>query len=122
MPADGSVKFKAAQLPSGSQTVSGSGSTENVQSTTTSFAAQVPGLCYRLGFNPPKYEVIPVVPGAPIYNAWADFGGEQRIDGKVGEVSNVHGRKNAKEAVARLVVSFLQDIEKQRLAEYDDEG
>jgi len=54
-------------------------------------------------------------------NGYADFGTDPRIDGKVGEVDNVYGKKNAKDAVAKIVLSFLKDIERQRLAEHDDE-
>lgn len=56
-----------------------------------------------------------------IGDGYADFGGDPRIDGKVGEVKNVHGKKNAKDEIARRVFSFLKDIERQRLAAHEHE-
>ncbi|KAM3070265.1 hypothetical protein ACMFMG_010101 [Clarireedia jacksonii] len=53
--------------------------------------------------------------GTSIYHGWADFGVDARIDGKVGEFRDVYGKKNAKEVCARMVLSFLRDIERLRL-------
>jgi hypothetical protein len=82
----------------------------------TTYAQQVPGLCNRLGFNVPTYKLESTSPGSSMYNAYADFGADLRIDGKVGEVKNVFGRKRAKEAVAEIVISFLKGIEQHRYA------
>jgi hypothetical protein len=118
MPADGSVKFpKVVQSPAERRSSSG---LLAPQPTPTSYAGQVPGLCHRLGFSIPKYEINPVAPNTALYDAWADFGADPRIEGKVGEIKNVYGKKNAKEEVARVVISFLQDIERQRMAEFED--
>lgn len=67
-----------------------------------------------LGINIPRYEIIPVTPGAPIYHCWADFGDDPVIDGRVGEFTNIHGKKNAKERVAKQVLEFLRSLEEDR--------
>ncbi|KAH7418444.1 hypothetical protein BKA64DRAFT_717168 [Cadophora sp. MPI-SDFR-AT-0126] len=81
------------------------------------YTTQVPLLCRRLGFNTPTYKITPVIPNTPACDGYADFGDDPRVDGKVGKVENVYGKKNAKEAVARLVILFLKDIERQRMGE-----
>ncbi|KAH7360773.1 hypothetical protein BKA65DRAFT_591775 [Rhexocercosporidium sp. MPI-PUGE-AT-0058] len=84
-----------------------------------SYASQVPELCIRLGFGVPRYVIAPAldIPNNAFWNGFADFGNDPRIDGRVGEVKNVHGKKAVKEQVARLVLMFLRDIERQRLEE-----
>lgn len=88
-------------------------------SATIPFAQQVPDLCQRLGLTVPAYRLDQASPGSAMYDAYADFGGDPSIDGKVGEVKNVYGKKAAKEEVARIVCSFLRDIERQRRAQFD---
>jgi hypothetical protein len=120
MPGDGSVKFpKAPQPPPSARTPPATSHTDPPSSTT--YAAQVPDLCYRLGFNVPKYEIHPVMENTSLYDAYADFGGDPRVVGKVGETKNVFGKKRAKEEVARVVISFLKDIERQRLEQHEDD-
>ncbi|KAM3067021.1 hypothetical protein ACMFMG_011803 [Clarireedia jacksonii] len=80
-----------------------------------SCATQVPALCIRLGFTRPTYNILPTSPGTAFYYGWADFGSDPRIEGKVGVFRDVYGKKNAKEVCARGVLSFLRDIERQRL-------
>lgn len=60
----------------------------------------------------------PVTPGAALYDAWADFGYDPRIEGRVGMVRSVFGKKTAKEEVAKIVISFLRDIERQRTEDF----
>jgi hypothetical protein len=74
----------------------------------------VPELAGRLGFDPPQYELSKVIPDGPLWNGYAHFGGDPRIDGPIGEVKSVYGMKNAKEAIATEVVKFLKSIEKHR--------
>lgn len=72
----------------------------------------------KLGFNIPTYKPKQPIPAAPYYDMYADFGGDPRIEGKIGEVFNIYGQKNAKEKCAQEVLSFLRDIEKQRKEQY----
>ena len=123
MPADGSIKFPKVAQPQSQGIAPTQTSTQPpfnpaTQSSTT-YASQVPTLCIRLGFNIPKYEIRPVIPDSPVYDAWADFGADPRIEGEVGKVMNVHGKKSAKEEVARKVIAFLRDIERQRMEDFD---
>jgi hypothetical protein len=89
-------------------------------SKSTSFAGQIPDLCIRLGFNMPKYEITRASEIAPLYSGYAHFNGDPRIEGKVGEVFDVFGQKNAKEKIAEEVFSFLKEIERQRTALSED--
>jgi hypothetical protein len=82
----------------------------------TSFAAQIPELCMRLGFTTPKYEITKVSEDAPLYSGYAHFNGDPRIEGKIGEVDGIFGQKNTKEMIAETLYSFLKDIERQRMA------
>ncbi|CZS93532.1 hypothetical protein WAI453_001061 [Rhynchosporium graminicola] len=109
MPDDGSVKFpKAAVSAPAPKTARGP------DEPSTSYASQVPDLCVRLGFTAPRYVITAALPSTPLWNGYADFGADPRIDGKVGEVKDVYGKKAAKEQVAKLVLDFLGDIERQR--------
>jgi hypothetical protein len=111
MPSDGSVKFpKVPQVSAASST--------SRETKSKSFAAQVPELCIKLGFTIPTYKSGQPIPPAPYYDMYADFGGDPRIEGKVGEVFNIYGQKNAKEKCAEKVLSFLRHIEKQRKEQY----
>jgi hypothetical protein len=103
MPADGSVRFpKVVQSPPPNAP----------KPTGNTYASQVPSLCFKLGFNPPAYKFVENVPGTALYDAWADFGHDVRVDGKVGEVFGVYGKKRAKEEVAENVIGFLRDVER----------
>ena len=86
-----------------------------------SWASQVPDLCHRLGFHIPTYRLDRPIPSAPLWDAYADFGGDPRIDGRVGVVTGIYGQKKAKEESAKEVVSFLKDIERQRTQQFEDE-
>ncbi|TAQ91200.1 hypothetical protein B7494_g456 [Chlorociboria aeruginascens] len=105
MPSDGSVKFpkppNQSTPPVGYKPAGG-------------FANQVPALCIRLGFRVPRYMITAVTLEPPMYTVYADFGGDPIVQGKVGLVQNVFGKKNAKENCAEIVVAFLRDIERQR--------
>jgi hypothetical protein len=86
----------------------------------TTFAGQVPDLCYQLSFAVPTYEISKDGDGAPLYSGYAHFCGDPRISGKIGEFQNVFGKKNAKERCAEEVISFLRDIKRQRNLEQED--
>lgn len=125
MPPGGAVKWpKVAQNPL--QKAATPATPANPQSPppfipiATSYASQVPNLCTLLGYNIPRYELVPIAPGIPVYDCWADFGGEPEIDGRVGEFKSIHGKKAAKEMVAKEVFSFLKSIESQRRGDTED--
>jgi hypothetical protein len=127
MPADGTVKFpKVQQLPQlppkpNTSVPSPSISTSSDSGKTKSWASQVPELCKRLGFDIPTYEITKSSETESFYNGYAHFGGDPRIFGKIGIVQNVFGQKKAKEEIAQELVSFLKDIERQRLEQHDIE-
>jgi hypothetical protein len=128
MPSDGSVKFpkpvpppQPKKVKSQSSDYSPAGQGITAPGTGPSFASQVPDLCYRLGFSIPKYCITQPIPNTPLWDAYADFGGDPRIDGKVGVVRGIYGQKKAKELCAELVVSFLEDIMRQRSQNEEEE-
>ena len=118
MPADGSVKFP--KVPQ-AQALRQAATSPSGEPKLKSIAAQVPELCVRLGFNIPTYKTHQPLPPTPYYNMYADFGGDPRIEGRVGEVFNIYGQKNAKEKCAEAVLSFLKDVERQRKEQFDEE-
>lgn len=83
------------------------------------FTSQVPDLCNRLGFDVPRYELTKVAENAALWDGYAHFAGDPRIDGPVGMVKGVFGQKNAKEAIAQELVSFLKSIEKHRIEQQE---
>ncbi|KAA8568420.1 hypothetical protein EYC84_007453 [Monilinia fructicola] len=129
MPSTGAVKFPkfpiapqtpepkkpdapiSAQVPATSTTTS----PRERSTSPTSYPGLIPDLCHTLGFTVPTYKIVPMVEGIPIYQGYADFGSDPRVLGKVGEFSDIYGKKKAKEVCAKHVWSFLKDIEKQRL-------
>ncbi|KAB8297181.1 hypothetical protein EYC80_002559 [Monilinia laxa] len=134
MPSTGAVKFpkapiapqtpepKKARAPTSPQAAATSPTTSPRERSTspTSYPGLIPDLCHTLGFNIPTYKIVPMVEGIPIYQGYADFGSDPRIFGKVGEFRDIHGRKRAKEVCAKVVWSFLKDIERQRLESIAD--
>jgi len=133
MPADGTVRFpKVQQLPQlppkpkvsvqpNNSVPSPSTSTLSDSGKTKSWASQVPELCTRLGFDIPTYEITKTSETQSFYNGHAHFGGDPRIVGKIGIVQNIFGQKKAKEEIAQELVSFLKDIERQRLEQHEIE-
>ncbi|KUJ21039.1 uncharacterized protein LY89DRAFT_715327 [Mollisia scopiformis] len=125
MPADGTIKFpKVPQVLQRTATPTATISTSpNLQG--TPYTAQVPDLCYRLNIPAPSYVLKPAaaVPNCPLWDGYADFAGHPRFgdEGKVGNVANVVGKKNAKEALAKQVFVFLKGIEANRLKQYEEE-
>ncbi|KAG9244872.1 hypothetical protein BJ878DRAFT_459455 [Calycina marina] len=117
MPPDGTVRWpKSTPLP-GAKIIGPKIPTASpVVTGKTSFAAKVPPFAHKLGFSPPTYDISRVSEEAPIYNGFAHWPNDARIEGKVGEVINIYGQKSAKEAIAKLVLEFLADIENQRTA------
>lgn len=115
MPADGTVSFPKGPVVAVQQNVDVDMDDTAPAAAGESYASLVPDLAHKLGFNVPRYEIVAQTPGVPLYNAWAEFG-DARIQGRVGENRNVHGKKNARDHVAKEVYTFLKDIERQRLA------
>jgi hypothetical protein len=125
MPSDGSVKFpkpptpvQVAQ-PRKPKSVSPSEPSIPTDGTpTTKYTSKVPGLCTKLGFPPPRYEITRAnAADHSFWNGYANFS-DTRIEGRVGRVFNVWGKTNAKEQCAEIVYSFLKDIERQRGEEF----
>ncbi len=121
MPADGSVKFSKAPPP---PIIKSFGSVQPVTSALTgnpkpvppsSSAGQVPEMCSRLGFILPTYELTKDSEIAAFWSGYAHFRGDPRVEGKIGKVKGVFGKNNAKEQIAMEVLSFLKDIERQRM-------
>lgn len=119
MPADGSARFPKAKQHSVQAAPSTpiapparSGSNSPPGTPPTSYPSLIPHLCHKLGISPPKYVFVQEFP--PLTDAYADFGGDPTVNGKVGEVNNVYGKKNAKEQCAAIVYKFLKDIERHR--------
>ena len=118
MPADGSVKFPklvvqptpkviGPQVPKTSATKTPKGPT---------FASQIPDMCFKLGFNQPKYEIEKTCENPALYKGYAHFQDDPRVeDSRIGEVVDVFGKTKVKEAIAEEVLAFLKDIERQRL-------
>lgn len=134
MPADGTVKFpKVQQLPQlppkpntsvpplAVSVPSPAASISSDAAKTKSWASQVPELCTRLGYDIPTYEITKTSETEAFYSGYAHFGGDPRIVGKFGPVQNVYGQKRAKEEIAKELVSFLKDIERQRLEQHEIE-
>jgi hypothetical protein len=126
MPSDGSARFQKPPPPvpmpqpkkrkSDSPSAPGTSSGEGV----IKYASLIPPLCGKLGFGPPQYEIARTKDDdLPFFNTYALFPGNPIIEGKVGEVFNVYGQKNAKEECAAIVYSFLKDIERQRGEQLD---
>ena len=123
MPADGRVSFSksraqpAAKIPkldadsspgtalSASPTRGGNGA---------SVGQQVAELATRLGFCPPTYVITPHQEFSSVYSGYAHFDGDPRVSGKVGEFVEIYGRKRAKEACAKEVLTFLESMAAQR--------
>ena len=128
MPADGSVKFpKAHPLPvvktiEQVQLANLSPAGISKAAPSVSYASQVPELCIRLGFGMPTYKITKHSENLSLWNGYAHFGSDPRIDGKIGEVRSVYGKGNAKEQIAMEVLSFLKNIERQRVEVEDDGG
>lgn len=124
MPTDGSVKFAKLPPPPVTKTIGpiqpATSSPNASPKPAISYAGQVPELCVRLGFNMPTYRITKHKETSAFWDGYAYFGGDPRIEGKVGEVKNVFGKGNAKEQIAMEVLSFLRNIERQRM-EIDDE-
>lgn len=117
-------KVKAQQTPAAAITNcpgSPSSPLPNTPPGQTTFAGRIPELCHKLGINIPTYKFHQATPGSPLCDAYADFGDDPSIEGKVGQVMNIFGKKNAKEAVAKIAYAFLKDIERQRLKQFEEQ-
>jgi hypothetical protein len=89
------------------------------------YTARIPNLSVQLGLQPPTYFLVPAadIPNCPLWDGYADFAGDPRIgdEGKVGHIKSITGKKQAKEAIARQVYTFLKGIEADRLKSYEEE-
>jgi len=107
MPADGSVSFPnpVVILPpaTGAKTKD-----------SPSCSQQVAELCLRLALNLPTYRLEPQEACPSMWNGYAHFNGDPRMPARVGEFSNVFGRKNAKEECAKDVLELLHGIAAER--------
>ncbi|POS85286.1 hypothetical protein EPUL_003686 [Erysiphe pulchra] len=109
MAADGTTHFSRLSNPQGHSSFS-----------KESIASQVPDLCRRLGLNPPRYVIEPIVPSSPMYSGYADFGNDPRIKSFIGQVTGIYGRKNAKDHVAKEVVIFLTRLLEERTERFQN--
>lgn len=80
---------------------------------TASIGKQVQDLCFRLGFQSPTFELVPL-PGS-FYNVHATFAPrdvhrEPRLSGALAPVHNVHGKKTAKDQCWRALLTVLEGI------------
>ncbi|KAI9876999.1 MAG: hypothetical protein M1830_005065 [Pleopsidium flavum] len=75
-----------------------------------SWAAKVTDLCIHLSLQPPTYQLTPSPLAQSMYSGGACFTHDPLIKSPVGEVRNVFGKKNAKEACAERVVEFLMEL------------
>ena len=84
------------------------------------FTSRVPAMSQRLGFGTPVYNVTPTNPeisGSAFFDCTATFPPSTGLYGPVASVSNVYGKKNAKEDCAREVCAVLEAIREKRLRE-----
>ena len=97
--------------------MSGSGSGEGKAEEEKSWAQRVNELYPQLGLCVPKYSLEPPDPvNAPtLFSGAAFFPGDPVVEGPVGEVRGIHGRKNAKEECAKGVWIFLDGLRRKRL-------
>ena len=84
-----------------------------------SWGQRVNELYPQLGLCPPTYRIEPKDPvSAPaLFSGAAYFEGNAVIEGPVGEVRQVFGRKKAKEECAKGVWIFLDGLRRKRLGE-----
>lgn len=124
MPSDGSARFlklpPLMQMPQSKKAKPVSPSDPSTPSAagTVKYTTMIPPLCNKLGFSPPRYE-IEKLDNTAFWSGYAFFPGNPIIEGKVGEVSNVYGKDNAKLEIAEEVYKFLKDIERQRGEQLD---
>lgn len=71
-------------------------------------------LCHPLSLSAPEYRLTPSALAPSMYGGGAWFTRDPLIKSPVGEVRNVFGKKNAKEACAEKVVEFLREVGRKR--------
>ena len=80
-------------------------------------AQQVAILAVQLSLGTPEYRFTPSTPGIPDVHTVSCFFKDGGVHaGPIGEVRNVFGKKKAKEECARLTLSYLSDLKRQREA------
>jgi hypothetical protein len=79
------------------------------------------GLCNLLGLQPPQYTLIQSAHtprGEVFWNGYATFSHAPELDGPIGQVDSVCGKKTAKEEISKNVVERLQKLEADRVARF----
>ncbi|TID26845.1 Double-stranded RNA-binding protein [Venturia nashicola] len=104
LPEDGPPKKKQKMHPSSISSSPGSKGDAEIR-----FAQQVNDLCIRHSIPVPIYNLT-ADPDGPFYSGDAKFPSGVIANGRpIGRVENIFGRKNAKEAVARNLVRYLEE-------------
>lgn len=95
-------------------TGSGTHTDENGPLADGPYTSEVISLANILGFNPPTYTIERGDPlSTSIWSAYATFD-DLRLSGNIGQVKNVHGKNNARQECARLVLIRLKEIDAER--------
>jgi hypothetical protein len=88
---------------------------------------RVEDLCRVMGLAIPQYKVTAspsadaAAPNTSFFEGHADFGPDAiQVPEGLGQVSNVYGRRNARERIAEEVLVWLVGEEKKRLREVDE--
>jgi hypothetical protein len=88
---------------------------------------RVEDLCRVMGLTIPRYKITAsptadaAAPNTDFFEGHADFGSDAiQVPEGLGQVSNVYGRRNARERIAEEVLVWLVDEEKKRLKEVDE--
>lgn len=115
MPADGSLSFPKSR-PQQAAKENQSGMLVLIDDSTTSndkgpsFGQRVAELCAKLAMSPPVYNITAHDDFKAMYSGYASFENSPLIVGRVGEFSNVYGKKRARESCAEKVLEFLEGI------------
>lgn len=89
--------------------------TKTVDTLEPSAAAVVVTLCLELKICVPAYVLRNDDPALPmLWSGYAHFPMEPSIDAKIGEFTNVFGKKKAKEACVERVLEFLESMKHYR--------
>ncbi|KAJ9155100.1 hypothetical protein NKR23_g2348 [Pleurostoma richardsiae] len=78
---------------------------------------RVPVVCHQLGFPAPRYQAVSDLEQPGLFDAYADFFSDSRINGSMFRVTGVRGENAAKEKVAELVLAHMLKLEEARKKE-----
>jgi hypothetical protein len=111
MPSDGSVSFPKSrpQQPPAAPEADPGAVLISVDDG-PSYGQRVAEMCGKLAMSPPVYMITQHEEFKAMYSGYATFESNPQIVGRVGEFSNIYGRKRAKEACAEKVLEFLESI------------